>query len=312
MNILFTFPGQGPQVPDMLHRLPENSLTQDLLTQASSVLGSDSLGLDTADALRSTRAVQLCLLIAGVVWAKQLQAEGVEPDFCSGLSIGAFPAAVMAGALRFDDAVRLVALRGQLMQQAYPQGYGLSAITGLSQDQVSTLLQQVNSPSTPVYLANINAEDQLVIAGSDSAMQQVLSLAKVKGAQKTHRLAVSVPSHCALLDEPAAKLVKAFESVSLQRPTCGYLSGTTGRVYWQPEKIADDLAMNMARTVNWRDAMVAAYQRDVRLAIEMPPGSVLTGLTRRAMDQGEALSLCQSGIPMTRTLAVRLRERTGS
>ncbi|WP_459176776.1 malonate decarboxylase subunit epsilon [Ewingella americana] len=309
MNILFTFPGQGPQVPDMLHRLPENALTHDLLTQASAALGADIYLLDTADALRSTRAVQLCLLIAGVVWAKQLEAEGVKPDFCSGLSIGAFPAAVMAGALGFDDAVRLVALRGELMQQAYPQGFGLSAITGLSQDKVSALLEQVNSPQTPVYLANINAEDQMVIAGSDVAMQQVLNLAKAQGAQKTHRLAVSVPSHCALLDAPAARLVNAFESVTLQRPTCGYLSGTTGRVYWQPEKIADDLAMNMARTVNWRDAMVAAYQRDVRLAIEMPPGSVLTGLTRRAMDQGEALSLCQSGIQLARTLAMRLREK---
>jgi malonate decarboxylase epsilon subunit len=312
MNILFTFPGQGPQVPDMLHRLPENPLTQDLLTQASTALGSNVLALDTADALRSTRAVQLCLLIAGVVWAKQLQAAGVEPDFCSGLSIGAFPAAVISGALCFDDAVRLVALRGQLMQQAYPQGYGLSAIIGLSQDHVSRLLQQVNSPQMPVYLANINAEDQMVIAGSDSAMQQVLSLAKGQGAKKTHQLAVSVPSHCALLDEPAAKLVNAFKSVRLHCPTCGYLSGTTGRVYWQPEKIAEDLAMNMSRTVNWRDAMVAAYQRDVRLAIEMPPGSVLTGLTRRAMEQGEALSLCQSGIPMARILAGRLRERVGS
>lgn len=308
MNILFTFPGQGPQVPGMLHRLPENPLTQDLLTQASMALGSDILLLDTADALRSTRAVQLCLLIAGVVWAKQLEAEGVRPDFCSGLSIGAFPAAVMADALRFDDAVRLVALRGELMQQAYPQGYGLSAITGLSQEQVSALLLQVSSPQTPVYLANINAEDQMVIAGNDSAMQQVLNLAKVQGAQKTHRLAVSVPSHCALLDEPAAQLVKAFALVTLQRPSCGYLSGTTGRVYWQPEKIADDLAMNMARTVNWRDAMVSAYQRDVRLAIEMPPGSVLSGLTRRAMEQGEALSLCQSGVQVARTLARRLRE----
>jgi len=309
MNILFTFPGQGPQVPDMLHCLPENSLTQDLLTGASTALDSDVLLLDSADALRSTRAVQLCLLIAGVVWAKQLEAEGAQPDFCSGLSIGAFPAAVVAGALRFDDAVRLVALRGELMQQAYPQGYGLSAITGLSQSKVSALLGQVNGPQTPVYLANINAEDQMVIAGSDVAMHQVLTLAKAQGAQKTHRLAVSVPSHCALLDAPAAKLVNAFASVTLQRPTRGYLSGTSGRVYWQPEKIADDLAMNMARTVNWRDAMVAAYQRDVRLAIEMPPGSVLTGLTRRAMEQGEALSLCQSGLQVARTLAMRLREK---
>jgi malonate decarboxylase epsilon subunit len=194
------------------------------------------------------------------------------------------------------------------MQQAYPQGFGLSAITGLRQMQVEDLVAQVNSAESPVYLANINAEDQLVIAGSDAAMAQVMQLAKAQGAQKTHQLAVSVPSHCALLDQPAAKLVEAFKQIHISRPISGYLSGTTGRVYWQPEKIADDLAMNMARTVNWRDAMVAAYQRDVRLAIEMPPGAVLSGLTRRAMEQGEALSLCQSGMQVARRLATRLRQ----
>ncbi|PKE29790.1 malonate decarboxylase subunit epsilon [Rahnella sp. AA] len=308
MKILFTFPGQGPQVPQMLHNLPDNSLTHSLIEQASLALGEDVLLLDNADAFHSTGAVQLCLLIAGVVWAKQCKAEGIEADFCSGLSIGAFPAAVVAGALDFSDAVKLVALRGELMQQAYPQGFGLSAITGLRQAQIEALVAQVNSDELPVYLANINAEDQLVIAGSDAAMKQVMLLAKEQGAQKTHRLAVSVPSHCALLDEPAARLVEAFKQVKISRPVCGYLSGTTGRVYWQPEKIADDLAMNMARTVNWRDAMVAAYQRDVRLALEMPPGCVLTGLTKRAMDQGEALSVCQSGMHVAGRLATRLRE----
>lgn len=308
MKILFTFPGQGPQVPQMLHHLPDNLLTHSLIEHASLALGEDVLLLDTAEALGSTRAVQLCLLIAGVVWAKQCQASGIQADFCSGLSIGAFPAAVIAGALDFSAAVRLVALRGELMQQAYPRGFGLSAITGLSQIQVEQLVAEVHGATSPVYLANINAENQLVIAGSEAAMAQVMQLAKAHGAQKTRQLAVSVPSHCALLDRPAEKLVAAFKQIQLSRPTCGYLSGTTGRVYWQPERIADDLAMNMARTVNWRDAMVAAYQRDVRLAIEMPPGAVLTGLTRQAMEQGEALSLCQSGLPIAERLATRLRE----
>ena len=102
-----------------------------------------------------------------------------------------------------------------------------------------------------------------------------MALAKAQGAQKTHRLAVSVPSHCALLDEPAAKLVEAFKDVTISRPTCGYLSGTTGRVYWQPEKIADDLAMNMART-ELADAMVASYEATCAWH-RMPPGSVLSG-----------------------------------
>ncbi len=94
-------------------------------------------------------------------------------------------------------------------------------------------------------------------------------LALRAGASKVQRLAVSVPSHCALLDKPAAALAKAFADVTLTRPQRAYLSGSTARVLWDPQRIADDLAMNMARPVHWQEAMVAADERDARLAIEM-------------------------------------------
>jgi malonate decarboxylase epsilon subunit len=132
--------------------------------QARAVLGDEVDTLDSADALKHTRAVQLCLLIAGVAWARELQRQGVNPQMVSGLSIGAFPAAVIAGALDFASALRLVALRGDLMEQAYPHGYGLTAIMGLT-DRVEALMQ-----GHEVYLANLNAETQIVIAGRDEAM----------------------------------------------------------------------------------------------------------------------------------------------
>ncbi|STV58827.1 malonyl CoA acyl carrier protein transacylase [Klebsiella michiganensis] len=265
MKILFTFPGQGNQRPDMLAALPDR---QNILAEARTVLGDEVDHLDTAAALKHTRAVQLCLLIAGTAWARELQRQGVNPDMVSGLSIGAFPAAVMAGALDFTDALRLVALRGDLMEQAYPHGYGLTAIMGLTLDRVEKLIAD-----SDLYIANLNAETQIVIAGSDDEMARVARLALAAGAGKAQRLAVSVPSHCALLDEPAAKLAKAFTDVTLQRPRCAYLSGSTARVLWDPLSIADDLARNMARTVRWQEAMIAADERDARLAIEMPPAA---------------------------------------
>lgn len=272
MKILFTFPGQGTQHEGMLHNLPGTALAQ-----ARKVLGSEVDTLDSAASLRHTRAVQLCLLISGVAWARELERRGVTPDIVSGLSIGAYPAAVMAGALEFTDALKLVALRGDLMEQAYPHGYGLTAIMGLTLSQVEQLIE-----GTGTYIANLNAETQIVIAGPDEGMAQVAERALAKGASKAKRLAVSVPSHCALLADPAQKLAAAFESVTLSRPRCAYLSGSTGRVLWQPEKITDDLAMNMARTVRWQEAVISANERDARLAIEMPPGGVLTCLTRQA------------------------------
>lgn len=308
MKVLFTFPGQGPQRPAMLHDLPDNALSRSLIEQANTALNEDVLALDSASAQQRTRAVQLCLLIAGVAYARELQTAGVQADFVSGLSIGAFPAAVIAGALDFSDAVRLVALRGELMENAYPTGFGLSAVVGLNLNQLEPLIAEVNSPDLPVYLANINAEEQFVIAGSEAAMQQVMTLARAKGAHKTQRLAVSVPSHCALLLEPAHQLAQAMQNVVLQRPNIAYLSGSTGRVLWQTERIADDLAFNMSRTVRWHEAMVAAYEREVRLAIEMPPGAVLTGLTRKVMEQGEALSRCQLGLKSVTDIVARYQK----
>ncbi|WP_174509323.1 malonate decarboxylase subunit epsilon [Klebsiella oxytoca] len=298
MKILFTFPGQGTQRPGMLDNLPDGEA---LLADVRAVLGAETDKLDTPEALKHTRAVQLCLLIAGVAWARELMRHGVTPDMVSGLSIGAYPAAVIAGALDFRDALRLVALRGDLMEQAYPYGYGLTAIVGLQLNQVEKLMADSGT-----YIANLNAETQIVIAGRDEDMAEVARKALEAGASKATRLAVSVPSHCALLDKPAAELAKAFESVTLSRPLHAYLSGTTGRVLWEPQKIADDLAFNMARTVQWQDAMVSANQRDARLALEMPPGSVLTGLTHLAGWQGEAICMERNSVAVAQHLAHRL------
>ncbi|ECE3499113.1 TPA_asm: acyltransferase domain-containing protein [Salmonella enterica subsp. diarizonae] len=268
MKILFTFPGQGTQHPDMLQNLPGPELAQ-----AREVLGAEADGLDSPDALKHTRAVQLALLIAGVAWA-----------------------------LDFSDALKLVALRGDLMEQAYPHGYGLTAIMGLTLPQVESLVE-----GSGTWIANLNAETQIVIAGTDEAMAGVAKRALAKGASKAHRLAVSVPSHCELLAEPAQKLAAAFSNVTLSRPRCAYLSGSTGRVLWQPEKIADDLAMNMARTVRWQEAVISANEREARLAIEMPPGGVLTCLTRQAAWEGESVSLERNGVEVAVHLAKRLR-----
>lgn len=296
MKILFTFPGQGTQRPGMLQHLPGNEMAE-----AREVLGAEADTLDSPEALKHTRAVQLSLLIAGVAWAREMQRRGIEPDLVSGLSIGAYPAAVIAGALNFNDALTLVALRGDLMEQAYPHGYGLTAIMGLTLAQVEALVA-----GSGTYIANLNAETQIVIAGRDEDMAQVAQQALALGATKAQRLAVSVPSHCELLNAPAQKLAQAFAQVTLSRPHCAYLSGSTARVLWQPERIADDLAMNMARTVRWQEAMIAANEREARLAIEMPPGGILTCLTRQAAWEGETVSLERSGVDVVAHLAKRL------
>nr|WP_294866707.1 malonate decarboxylase subunit epsilon [uncultured Pseudogulbenkiania sp.] len=289
MSVLFTFPGQGSQRPGMLHALPDHPAASATLERAHAVLDHDPLQLDHADALASTVAVQLCLLIAGVATARVLAAEGARPDMVAGLSIGAWPAAVVAGVIDFDAALQLVALRGRLMEQAYPSGYGMAAIVGLGVAQLEPLIAALHTPAAPLHLANLNAPTQLVVAGADSALERLMECARRAGATLTRRLAMSVPSHCALLDAPAAQLAEALATHPLCRPGPLYLSGSRGRVLFEVDAIRDDLAFNMARQVRWHDTVRHAYERGARLALEMPSGNVLSGLTRPVFSDGRVL-----------------------
>ncbi|WP_028535690.1 malonate decarboxylase subunit epsilon [Paludibacterium yongneupense] len=307
MSILFTFPGQGAQQPGMLHALPDHAAVRATLDEAGAALKCDPLTLDSSAALQSTVAVQLALLVAGVAMARVLSAEAGEPDAVAGLSIGAYPAAVIAGALDFADAVRLVALRGHLMENAYPSGFGMAAITGLDAHRLQTLIDSVHSAATPVYLANLNAESQMVISGSADAMRDVMARALAAGARKTTRLAVSVPSHCALLDIPAQSMREAMASVTLRRPRLSYLSASLARALFDPEKIAADLAGNMACQVHWHDTARLAYERGARLALEMPPGNVLSNLLRPVFCPAPAIAC--SGTRLDTLSILMQRER---
>lgn len=309
MSVLFTFPGQGAQRPGMLHALPTDAAVAATLAEAAGVLQHDPLLLDTAEALASTRAVQLCLLIAGVAMARSLAAQGALPDMVAGFSIGEYPAAVVAGTLDFADAVQLVARRGQLMEEAYPSGYGMAAIIGLDSAQLEPLVARVHTAATPVYVANLNARRQIAIAGSEAGLQAVMALALDHGASKAERLAVSVPSHSPLFDAAAAQLQADFDKVTLRRPQLVYLSSSAARTLFDPARIRDSLASNMARRVDWADTVRLAWERGARLAVEMPPGSVLTRLT--APEFGDGVAVCCDGNRVESLLALMDKTHAG-
>jgi len=217
MSIAFLFPGQGPQFPGMLHQLLDHSEIKRTLDEVSSVLRTDVRELDSEKALESGISVQLALLTAGVATARVLIEKGAEPAVVCGLSVGAFAAAVVADVLSLKDAVELVKLRAERMTSLYPTGYGLSAIVGLSESQVLKIVQATRSDREPVFVANINAPRQIVIAGSDVGMDRVLDQARSQGATKAKRLHVSVPSHCPLLKPVADCLRHRFSSVQFEK-----------------------------------------------------------------------------------------------
>ncbi|EET82220.1 malonate decarboxylase subunit epsilon [Acinetobacter radioresistens] len=288
MNSIWVYPGQGAQKINMLHELPIHKLVKQYLEQASDVLKQDVLLLDQPENLRSNYAVQLCLYLSGIISSALLTEQNIYPDYVAGLSIGAWAAATVAGVISFEDGLKLVARRGELMQQAYPQGYGMTAVIGTDRMRVEQWISQVRIKTPDIYIANINASNQIVISGSEEAMQQVSSLARLDGAI-VKRLAVSVPSHCILLEPQARQLYIDIKGVASAQPKIKYLSGTSARLLRTDVQILDDLTFNMSRMIDWESTVQAAWERGVRLHIEALPGTVLTGLARKIFKEGSVL-----------------------
>jgi malonate decarboxylase epsilon subunit len=264
----------------MLHHLLDHPAVVRTVDEISEVLHSDVRNLDSELGLKSDVSVQLTLLAAGIATARALMEQDVRPAAAAGLSVGAFAAAVTAGVLSLQDAVELVKLRAEQMMKLYPTGYGLSAIVGLNESRVTKIVRAVTSVQDPVFVGNINAPRQIVIAGSNVAMDQVLDEARREGASKAVRLHVSVPSHCPLLQPVADLLERRMSSMHLKAPKLIYVGNVTARPMRTKELIARDLANNIAHGVRWHDATTVLKELGCNLFLEMPPGHILSDLAK--------------------------------
>ncbi|WP_322013838.1 malonate decarboxylase subunit epsilon [Paraburkholderia sp. J12] len=309
MTLALMFPGQGAQSPGFLHRLPQHEAVQRTLDEASAALGLDVLSLDNAEALRSTVAVQIGLTVAGVAFSRALAHEGLVPQFSAGLSVGAYPAAVSCGAVTFGAALHMVRKRAELMEAAWPSGYGLTALSGLSETQIETLAQaQSREGGEPVYVGNVNAPRQIVVAGADTALEAFAIRALAAGARKAQRLAVSVPSHCELLADAAEQLTTWSRDIAFRAPQGVYIDNRGGRPLPTGEAIRADLATNMRYTVRWFDALTVMVESGATVLVEAPPGQVLTDIAREQFPDVTALGA--STLPFDRLLPI-MRRRLG-
>jgi malonate decarboxylase epsilon subunit len=308
MSTAYLFPGQGAQTPGFLHRLPEHPAVSATLVEAAAVLGIDVMGLDTAAALSSTAAVQLGLLIAGVAVTRALTHEGLKVDAAAGLSVGAFGAAVALNVLSFADALSLVKLRGECMEQAYPHGYGMAAIVGLEERQVAAIVERIGGSDAQLYIANVNAPTQIVLSGALRALEVAVETARQSGARRAERMAVTVPSHCPLLDAVAERLAAAMASVEMHDPLRPYVSNRRARVVHDAQGVRDDLIHNVANAVRWHDSVTVLYELNVRLFIEPPPGQVLSRLAQQAFAETRAIAVEDLRLDSIVLLAERERQ----
>lgn len=304
MHTALLFPGQGAQRPGLFRRLAAHPAVSATLEEAASVLGRDTAGLDDAGALQSTVAVQLAVTIAGVASARALLAEGLTSDAVAGLSVGAFAAAVTCGALSFPDALRLVSLRAESMARAAPSGYGMAAILGLTERDALGLVARV-SARYPLYLASVNAPTEMVVSGEDAALAAAAEAAHAQGAS-ARRLQVAIPSHCPIMERVSITLREAMSALTVMRPRLPYVSNTRARVAVEGAEVAEDLILNVSRTVRWHDSVTLLHELGCRLFIESSPGQVLSGLVNASFPEARALALDE--VPLATAVTVARRD----
>lgn len=294
MNTAFLFPGQGSQEVGMLHSLPNDKIISDTIYEASEMLKENVLTFDTEVKLSSTRYVQLALLIYGTAFSRFLKNNGIFPNITAGHSIGSFTAAVLSNALNFSDALKLVSLRGKLMESAYPSGYGMGAILGLSEPRVATIIKEL--PNEEVYIANINTHNQIVVSGSTSGIKSAFDMAKSIGCESTTILKVSVPSHCKLLSNVSNELCRELSNVNINRPSTPYVGNYTSRVILNKSEILEELYKGVSSPVLWFDSCTLMHELGTRLFIELGPCQVLTNINNGLFPECRSISMAHTNI----------------
>ena len=286
MSLGFIFPGQGSQSVGMLSSMADAfPVVQQTFAAASDVLGYDLWQLvqnGPEDKLNETQNTQPALLTASIaVWRVWNEKGGARPDVMAGHSLGEYSALVCAGALKFEDAVKLVSQRGAFMQEAVPAGQGaMAAILGLSDEQVKSACHDA-AQGKVVSAVNFNAPGQVVIAGESSAIDRAINLCKEAGAKRAIKLAVSAPSHCALMEPAAERLMGELQSVAINSPEIPVMNNVDVASETDADKIRDALKRQLCNPVRWVETINKMHANGVDRLIECGPGKVLTGLNKR-------------------------------
>lgn len=285
-SVAFVFPGQGSQTVGMLADLPEQyPVVADTFAEASEVLGYDLWQLvqqGPAETLNETDKTQPALLTASVALYRVYLASGKAlPQVMAGHSLGEYSALVCAGVIPFKDAVKLVELRGQLMQQAVPAGTGaMYAIIGLANESIASICANC-AQGAVVCPVNFNSPGQVVIAGEKAAVERAAAACKEAGAKMAVALHVSVPSHCALMKPAAEELAKALANVTFSLPTVKVINNVDVACPHDASAIKDALVRQLYNPVRWTETVEKMAADGISEMVEMGPGKVLTGLTKR-------------------------------
>lgn len=288
MQTAYLFPGQGAQAPGMARDLydafPE---ARERLDRANEVLGLDLTGVmfgEDAEALRPTEVTQPALYAHSLAALAVLEARGERPDAVAGHSLGEYSALAAAGALSFEDGLRLVRLRGQLMAEAGTDRVGtMAALLGAEDAQAEALCQSVSTDVALVVAANYNSPGQIVVSGDVAAVQAAVERAAEFGAKKAVLLTVSGAFHSPLMQPAADRLAAALDEAEIRAPRCPVYLNVTARASAEPEEIRARLLEQLTAPVRWAQTLAAMQAAGIARFVEVGTGTVLSGLVKRTL-----------------------------
>lgn len=285
MNFAFVFPGQGSQSVGMMAAYGESTVIRQAFAEASEALGEDLWQMvadGPAEVLAQTVNTQPLMLTAGVaIYREWIARGGALPSLVAGHSLGEYSALVVAGALDFQEAVKLVRLRAQAMQEAVPQGEGaMAALLGLDEAAAVDACAEA-AQGEVVSAANLNSPGQIVIAGARAAVERAMAAAKARGAKRAVLLPVSAPFHCALMKPAAERLQQRLADIEVRVPAIPVLNNVDVAVETDPVRIKDALVRQAYSPVRWIETVQEIARGGVTHVFECGPGKVLAGMSKR-------------------------------